>query len=105
MIACVVKRDSIHAAQRFGKIGAVAGVGRKRHFAIGVRFELVRGKLPLQFDIIIDLAIGDQRRAFAAIEGLVAGGKIYRTGVGLYGGAARGQELGGQLPPGGRSTF
>src|SRR5258705_2579021 len=59
MVARIVKGDRIHAAQGLGEIGAVAGIGRKRHFAIGVRLELAGGEVAVQLEVIVNVAIGD----------------------------------------------
>ena len=72
----VVQGDRVHAAQMAGEIEAVAAIKVQRQFAIGLRREAALGKFAAQLDVIVDLGIGDERRAARLVERLVAGRQI-----------------------------
>ncbi len=72
----VVQRDRVHAAQVAGEIEAVAAIEMERQLAIGRRREHDAGQRPAQLDVIVDLGIGDERRAAGLVQRLVAGREI-----------------------------
>ena len=67
-----------------GEIEAVAAIEMQRQLAIGLRGEDGAGQLPLQLDVIVDLAIRHQRGAARLVERLVAGGEIDDGKPGLH---------------------
>ena len=74
--ACVPKRKCIHASQAVDKSRSVLLVRMDDRFTITAGREYVSAsfKLTAQFDVIVDLAVGDEREASVlVVEGLPSG--------------------------------
>ena len=74
--AGIVQGDGVHAAQMTGEVEPEAAIEMQRQFAIGAGGEDRGGKFPLELDVVVDLAVRDQRRAPRLVKRLVAGGEI-----------------------------
>ena len=61
-LACL-HGDAIHAAKIMRETRAVTGIGIERQFAIAFGRKIDAGKFPLQLDVIVNLAIGDEHRS------------------------------------------
>ena len=83
----IVQRHRVHAAQMPGEIEPVAAIEMQRQLAIRLGRERDRPRgtqIFAQFDVIVDLAIGDQRRAARLVKRLVAGRQIDDREPGLH---------------------
>ena len=72
----IVQGDGVHAAQLVDEIQPVAAVEQQRRLAIRLRGELGAAHLGAQLDVVVDLAVGDQRGPARLAQRLVAGGEI-----------------------------
>ena len=86
--AGIVQRDRIHAAQMLGEVEPVAAIEMQRQLAIRLGRKRNRAGAAAQrlaqLDVIVDLGIGDQRRAAGLVERLVAGREIDDREPGLH---------------------
>ena len=72
----IVQRDRIHAAQMAREIEPVPAIEMQRQLAIRRGRENGVGQRRAQLEVIVDLAIGDERRAARLVERLIAGREI-----------------------------
>ena len=66
----------VHAAQMPREIEPVAAIEMERQLAIRAGGERCAGQLGVQLEVVVDLAIGDERGAAGLVERLVAGREI-----------------------------
>ena len=91
-------RDGVHAAQVLGEGRTVAQPEMQRRLAVARGRETHLRHLHAQFAIVVDLAVGDQRRR-AGIERLVAGREIDDGESRLQQGGAGSDGLAGAVRP------
>src|SRR5690606_6760774 len=68
----VVERDRVHAAQGFGEAEAAEPPEKKRRLAIRARREADSRERLAELDMVVDLAVGDERGAARLVERLIA---------------------------------
>ena len=85
--------NGVHATERGGKIRAVAGIQNQWRLAVRTGLPVPRGQCVTKFEVIVDLAIGDQMSVFRSMQGLVTGIQIDNCQPGLHEADIPGQPL------------
>ncbi len=80
----IVQRDRVHAAQALGEVEPVGAEQMQRRLAVRLRGERDLGHRRAQLDVVVDLAVGDQRGAAGLEQRLVAGHQIDDRQPGLH---------------------
>ena len=72
----IVDGDRVHAAQPVGEFGTILQVKMQRRLAVGLGAKRRAGQFVEQFDVIVNLAVGDERGTVRPFDRLPAGRQI-----------------------------